>query len=219
MTVGAPYTVSITTAPTLPPLTTAEAKAACRIDISDDDTQVDGYVAAARDWFEETGDRALITQTLEIRWDQFPGQGDDSRANWNGAEVDRYALFVPRPPLQSVTTLKYIAGDGTLTTLVENTDFTVDKQSKNCRARIVPIYGGSWPSARCVPGAVQLVGVFGYGTTAATIPERIRQLLRLLTLHGYEERNPIVTGTIVAQLPHAIQTLFWSARSAESFAA
>ncbi len=216
---GAPYTISVTSAPALPPLTTIEAKAACRIDIDADDTQVDNYVSAARDWFEETGDRALITQTLEIRWDQFPGQHDDDRCGWNGREVDRYALFVPRPPLQSVTTLKYIASDGTLTTLVENTDFTVDKQSKNCRARIVPAYGLSWPCARMVPGAVQLVGVFGYGLTAATIPERTRQLLRLLTLHGYEERNPVVVGTIVTQLPHAIQTLFWSARSAESIAA
>ncbi len=213
MIVVAPYTVSVTVAPTVPPLSLDEAKAACRVDIAAWDVEIASYVDAARDWFEETGDRSLLSQTLEIRWDQFPGQGDDSRCEWNGPEVNRYAIFVPRPPLQSVTSLKYVAGDGSVTTLTEGTDFVVDKQSKNARARIVPAFGTSWPCARMEPGAVRLVGVFGFGSTAATVPERIRQLMRLLTAHGFAERNPVITGTIVSDLPHAIQTLFWSARS------
>lgn len=219
-----PYTINVVTAPTVPVLSLTEAKKACRVDISDDDTDIASYVDAARDWYESVADRSLLTQTIEVRWDAFPGQGEDKRDPMVYRGSDRYALTVPRAPLQSVTTLKYVDLDGNVQTLVKDTDYTVDRELSGAEvaagalypetpARIVPAYGTVWPVARAMPGSVRLVAVVGYGDTASKVPESIRQLMRLLTVHGYGQREPVVIGTIVNALPHAIQTLFWRTRN------
>ena len=85
---GDPYAISVTTAPGVEPLTTAEAKRHLRLasDFTDDDTDLALYVKAAREWVEDCGDLAIISQTIKLYLDAFPGQGSHLRG---GPQRDR----------------------------------------------------------------------------------------------------------------------------------
>ncbi len=218
---GDPYALSYATngAPAAEPLTTAEAKRHLRLaaDFTDDDTDIASYVKAAREWVEECGDVALINQTLELRLDAFPGQGQDLRAqaHWDRSR-DRYAIFVPRAPLASVTSIVYLDTDGASQTLSASL-YQVD--TKTMPGRIAPAFAQAWPSVREQMAPVVVTYVAGYGAASTAVPESFRSLIRLLVAHQYENREPLVIGTIVAELPHAIQTLFRQVRTPMRMAA
>lgn len=126
-----------------------------------------------------------MTQTLEAQWDSFED-----------------VLWLPRSPVSSITSVKYVAIDGTLTTL--STDYYV--ADLNTRpARIVPAYNTTWPTTRPVPAAVQVRFVAGYGA-ANDVPEGIKAALKLYVSHWYENRVP-VTQREMAALPMAVDCL------------
>jgi len=179
------------TAPTVEPLTLAEAKEQIRVTWTEEDSLINLLIAVARMRIEEYTNRALITQTWYSYLDAFP----DNNA----------AIEVVPTPLISVTSIGYTDEDGAAQTLTENTDFTVDKHSTP--GRIVPIYEGSWPVARVIPNAVTLEFVSGYGATAASVPDPIRQAMLLLIGHLFEHRESINIGNIVNVIPQTVEWL------------
>lgn len=176
--------LQLVTAPAAEPLTTAEALAHLRIDSSDQDTYVDSLVKAARMYCEEQTGRALIHQTWRLYLDRFPCAYGSVGPEW---DVDRVAIRLPRPPFSSLTTLKYIASTGTLTTLTVDTDYTVSAYLEP--ARIVPAYGAFWPTPRLTVDAVQATYVAGYGTAGSSVPEPIREAMKLHIALGFEDRG------------------------------
>lgn len=207
------YSLTVSTAPTAEPLTTAEAKSHLRVetDMTEDDTLIASYVKAAREWYEDAGARALITQTHTLRLDGFPGSSADPRAGSGDCGINRHAILLPRAPVASVTSVAYVDVDGATQTLVANTDYVVDIYG--LEPRIVPAYGTVWPEARAQPNSVTIVYVAGYGAAGSYVPESIRSLLRLLVAHQYELREPVVVGTIANELPLGVQSLLWQTRN------
>ena len=65
------------TAPTGEPVSLTEAKAQCRVDITDDDTYITALITAARSHLETIArpQLAMITQTGECLLDDWPGGG------------------------------------------------------------------------------------------------------------------------------------------------
>lgn len=57
--------------------------------------------------------------------------------------------------------------------------------------------------------AVAVRCVVGYGSTASTVPAAIRAAMKILIGHWFEHREPVVTGTIVAQMPMSVDALLW----------
>lgn len=178
------------TAPTTEPLTLAEAKLHLRVTASDENSLIELLIAVARMRIEEHTNRALITQTWQLFLDAFP---DD----------DEEIEIVPTP-LISITSIGYTDEDGAAQTLVENTDFTVDKYSTP--GRIVPIYAGEWPVARSIPNAVTIEFASGYGA-AGDVPEPIRQAMLLLIGHLYEHRESVNIGNITSVIPQTVEYL------------
>ncbi len=172
------------------PLTTAQAKAHLRVDISDDDTLIDAIILAARKRLETDSSLALITQTLEMTLDCFP--------------PGNCPIQLKRPPLQSVTSIKYIDTDGVEQTWSSSL-YRVDTASRP--SRITPAYDESYPSTREVTGAVTIRFVAGYGDASTNVPEDLIQALKMLIGHFYENREDVITGTISSQLPHAYKWL------------
>lgn len=173
--------IKIITPPATEPISVEEAKLHLRVDATDEDTPIARMIVTARQEAENLTRRALITQTLELGLSHWPER-----------------INLPRPPIASVTSIKYMDTAGTLQTL-DPSDYLVDNYSEP--ARIVPAYGKTWPLIRHQPNAILVRYVAGYGS-ASDVPAAIRNwmLLKIGTMH--KMRADVVAGQISA-LPHA----------------
>lgn len=187
--------IAPSSAPSVEPLTTAEAKTHLRVDTSDDDTYIDTLILAARQQAESITRRALITQTWKYYLAQFPINTPGQFPN---------AIEIPLPPLQSITSIKYTDNDGVQQT-ISSGDYDVDINIEP--GRIIPSFGNVWPSTRYQANSVEIILVTGYGDASTDIPVQIIQAIQLLIGHYYENRESVVTGTQVNVVPDTVQYL------------
>jgi uncharacterized phiE125 gp8 family phage protein len=185
------WAIKLKTAPTEEPVSTAEAKAQTRVDISDDDTYIDGLITTARQQVEMIAGRSLCTQTWEMVLDDWP---DDT-------EVE-----LPRPPLASVTSISYTDEDGNVSTM-DSSKYIVDTYHEP--GRIVLKNDASWPGGtlQAVNGVV-IEYVAGYGD-AEGVPERYKAAIKLLVGHWYEHRLAVSEVRNLKELPVGVDTLLW----------
>lgn len=167
------------TAPAVEPVSTTELKSQLRITTSDQDTMLGVLIKAARQQVEDYLRFSIISSTWELYLDEFPASGE--------------CIWIQKSPVTDITFLKYIASDGTLTTLTEDTDFVADYNSKPCR--IYEAYSKSWPTPRLIKNAVVVKFVTGYANAAA-VPEVIKQAILMVASTMYENPLDEVTGTI-----------------------
>lgn len=188
--------LSVYTAPATEPVTTAEAKAHLRVDISTDDTLIGLLVTAARQHLETICGRALVTQTLDVQFDRWP---------------DGSVIYLPRAPLQSITSITYSKADASTGTL-SSSDYVVDIKSQP--GRVLLKSAASWPSDELQVGAAVTVRfVAGYGAAAA-VPQPLKQAILLLVGHWYENREAVIdTGRkTLLPLPMAVNSLIYPYR-------
>lgn len=162
------------TAPAAEPVSVATAKAFLRVDGSDDDSLITSLIKSAREKGEELSRRAFITQTWEMTMDKWPADGSP--------------LKLLRPPLISVTSVKYFDSDN-----VEHTwtDYVVDIASEPGA-----IIFTSLPSASLrESGAITIRFVAGYGAADTNVPERIKTAVLALVAHWYENRESLEVPT------------------------
>ena len=159
--------------PTLEPLTLAEIRDHCRIDGESEDAILAAFLVSARRHLEEIAGVAFLTQTLIRTMDRFPSSD---------------VLYLPRPPLQSVTSISYLDADGVAQTFAA-ANYTVDTLSEPGRIGLVP--GSSWPTTRQQIAAVSITYVAGW-TQRAAVPEDLRLALRLLVGEYFENRESAV---------------------------
>lgn len=189
-----PYRCALATPPAEEPVSRTEAKLHCRIDVSADDTLVDGLIVAARQLVEAHARRALVTQTWDLTLDYFP-------SDWRH---DYGAIVVPNPPLVSVAYVTYRDGEGTLQTLA-TTGYRV---LAGTPGRIVPESRTEWPSILEHPDAVHVRYVAGYGAASA-VPQALKQAILLLVGHFYENREATADAAF-HELPLAVRSLIES---------
>lgn len=184
--------LSLVTAPANPPLFLADVKTHLRVTDSSEDMYILSLIEVARlrlDGRDGYLGRALITQTWDCALDyNFP--------------PDCMAIEIPLAPLQSAT-ITHVDTDG-VTQTVSSAVYTVD--TKASRGRILPAYNQTWPSCRDVINAVTIRGVFGYGATALSVPEPIKQALLLMIGNLYENREETTTLSLTV-LPRSVDHL------------
>ena len=180
------FRINQKTAPSVEPITTAEAKSHLNVTTSDDDTYIDALVAASRQKTESYLNRSLITQTWNLYLNTFETK-----------------IILPRAPIQSVSSVKYIDADGVEQTL--STDvYTVDTDAEP--GQIYLAYDQSWPDIRTMEKAVNVEYIAGYGL-AADVPQLIKQAMLLLVGHYYERREETIVGTTISTVPMAYEPL------------
>jgi len=182
--------LTLVTGPAVEPVTRNEAKAHLRVDISDDDTLIDGLITAARVHVEQHLKRALVTQTWDLVLDGFPGR--EAR--------------LPLPPLASVTSVTYTDDEGGAGS-VDAGEYVVDTDREP--GRVVLKSGGTWPAVTLREAAgVRVRFVAGYGNAAA-VPGPIKQAILLLvgTLYENREDTLVAQGVTVMRLPFGVQAL------------
>lgn len=196
--------LTLVTGPSTEPVTLAEAKAHCRVAISDDDGLIAGYIIAARMHLETETRRAFMTQTYDATFDyEWPRV-------WDRCKVDyRPQITLPKAPLQSVTSVTYVDDAGASQTLATD-QYRVS--ANGIEGLIEPAYNVSWPTVREQMGCVTVRFVCGYGANPSDVPEPLRQAILLLVGHFYENREPVNVGNIVTPLPFAVDALVFPFR-------
>lgn len=169
-------TFVVAVVPTEEPITVSEFKTHARVSGSLSDTEIGAMITAARQYAETELGRWLVTQTIDAYFDSFP---------------DVFSM----PPLQSVTSITYIDSDGDSQTL-DSGLYRIDNKTKP--ARITPLSGTSWPSTQDVTNAVTVRFVAGYGA-ASTVPECIKQWIKIRVEHYFDNRGPNVVGSSVVE--------------------
>lgn len=180
------WAFSVHTEPTIEPVTVSDAKAFARIDTSADDTLLATLIKAARKECESKTKRQLVTATLDLVLDEFPGDND--------------AIELPRPPLQSVTAITYVDTDGVTQTL-DTAQYAVDTDS--CPGRVSLAYNCSWPSTRDIRGAVRIRYVAGWPIVAsnATTPDDLCVWIMHQATTRYALREAFISGTAIVDAP------------------
>lgn len=174
------------TPPAAEPVSLTEALAHLRVDApAPDAALITALIQAAREHVEAVTGRALVTQTIEARWDAWED-----------------VLTLPRAPVQSVTSVTYLDDAGAAQTLAADA-YRVDTAC--ILARVTPAFGAAWPSARSVTGAIAVRFVAGYGDAAA-VPAAIKAAMLLLIGHLYENRMA-ATERALAVAPFAVDAL------------
>lgn len=179
------------TPPAKEPVTLDELKSHSRVTTNAEDTDCEAMIAAAREWCESFANRTFITQT----WDLYIDYGFPCTE-----------IFLPKGPLQSITEIKYIDTDGVVQTLDPS---KYSYSAKGIVGRLLPAYGETWPVCRPVLDAVQITAVCGFATEPADVPENIRQAVKLLAAHFYQNREGIIVGSGMdaKEIPLGIKSL------------
>ncbi len=179
-----------TAPPASEPVSLADAKAHLRVDTSQDDTLIQGLIAAARQSAEEHLRRALVTQNWRLTLDRFPrGAGE---------------IELPRPPLVSVSAVTvYDVAD--TASPVPAADYIVD--ATRAPGRILPRVGRPWPVVGRAAAGVEIDYVAGYGAASA-VPEAIRQGILMLLAHFHERREATIADGRIAPIPFGVTALW-----------
>lgn len=113
---------------------------------------VTGHDGKFHDWLigatriiEERTNRQVFTATRRFTLDRFPRRG----------------IYLPRAPLQSVVSLKYIDTDGVQQTW-DSSNYIVSTGREP--GRICPAYGKAWPTPRQQADAIEIDYTCGFGS-------------------------------------------------------
>lgn len=167
-------------------LSDCRVKEHLRIDEVEEDALLYDYALAAYELAQELTNRQFVQATYKYYLDGFP-------------IVDRF-IELPRGWLQSVTSVEYYDEDNVLQPF---TDFDVDTYSTPGQITLKPeIY---WPDTYDKVNAVEITYVCGKATLAA-VPNGIKQGLRLLIGHMYENREGISYYSL-KEIPMGIKAL------------
>lgn len=166
-------------APTAWAVTLPDVQAHVRSTESAEDAYLSSLIKNAQSALENRYGIALSEQSWKLTLDEFPTA--------NGGRI-----YLPRPPLISITEIKYIGDLGTELELVVGTGYQVDADS--WPARLYPPADGSWPSVKAgVPSPVRIKYKAGFKVTdppsTAIAPLSVSQAMLLLIGQWYENRE------------------------------
>lgn len=179
-----------TTPPASEPVTLAEAKAHLRVMHNSDDAAITAHITAARQMCEQHTGCAFINRTLKLYLDRWAGS---PLSGWwdgvlEGADIapNADALVLPKPPLQSVTAIRTYDAAG-VASVFSASNYLVDAVSRP--GRVVLADGAAPPlPARKING-IEIEFVAGFGTTASSVPQALRQAVLQLVAYLYENRG------------------------------
>jgi len=180
-------TILVITPPAAEPVSLDEMKAHLNVTIEEDDELIEAKIAAARAHIERFAGIAMVTQTLKLTLDRFPTA----------------AIALPRPPLLEVVSVAYVDAQQAPQTLAGGA-YTV--RGVGATGYLVP--PSTWPSTAAGPAVVEITFSAGYGETASAVPEPLREAVKLLAAHLYENREATFVGTGGASiLPLGVEDL------------
>lgn len=167
---------SLVTAPVDIPIALDPIKDEFRITGSQEDSVIIRCIKAAVSYAENYTETKIMTQTWDYYKDNFPTG----------------IIYVPYPPIQSITHIKYYDSDEVLQTL-STAEYRTDLVSQPARIE----YVNSWPTNYDRVNAVNIRFISGY-TARHLVPQNIKDAIILLAADFYENRqnSTIVMGPL-----------------------
>lgn len=220
------------TAPTVEPVTLAQAKVHLRIAADDDpvdsppavgpdDSRIADLIVVAREHAEQYTGRCFTDATYELRFGAFEGPAwvthhhtsiwaSDWINPWFYGRADTCPLRLPMAPVQSIESVTYVDKDGTTQTL-DPSIYVLDDDPDQPSIRLA--YGQQWPAIRYEPNAVRVRFQGGYdqpGSDPAPnpVPRVAAQAMLLMIGEWYENReNSIIERGTQFELPYGARAL------------
>lgn len=185
-----PWGLVRTVAPAQEPVDLDTIKNHLRLDGGGEDLLLDAYLQAARQHVETVTRYQLVTATYRLDLPAFPA-----------------ILRLPKPPLQSVTTVGYTDSAGVVQILAG--------AAYRVATSVIPAYlepVDAWPTITEGPGAVQVTYVAGFGTPQQ-VPSPYKAMLLLLIADMYEHREAAIEARITENMTY--KRLLYAARLLE----
>lgn len=184
-------TAIVITPPTFEPVTLAEAKLQCRVDGTDEDALIAGYITAAREWCEKYDWRVYCTQTLQEWLDTWP---------------DTRFIRLPNPPLQSVTKIEYYTeADNAAHEFAAADQWYITTAAQPGKVQLRADV--SWPSDTLREAEAICVTYVAGWASAADVPQRIKQAIALIVGYWYENREDGLVGTVSREIDFSAKRL------------
>jgi len=161
-------------APESYPVSLADVKEHLKVEHSDEDDLITSYIATATSICEVRTGRAFVEQTWKYHLSEFP----DSK------------LYLPKPPLMSVTHIKYYDAENSQQTWSAD-NYHVVTGTKG-QGWIEPISTTTYPTTYTRPDSIEIQFVCGYETQ----PPQAEHLIKLIVGGFYEEREGQSYNTI-----------------------
>lgn len=206
--------LQLVTAPAGYPVTLQEAKTHMRVDSADEDAYIGILLSAAASQVEIEIGRALITRTYNLLLDGWPSDSSGGEEWWDGERegsivelltqgAKRY-IELPYPPISSVTHVKTY-DDADVATVFAASNYYVDRTSMP--GRIALRTSSAWPIPTRLTNGIEIQWVAGYGATGNVMPDQIKLAIMQLASHWYENREPVISGIIVADIPLTVERI------------
>lgn len=180
------YTLMLTTAPQIEPITLDEAQNYLKVvDLTDEkeNAYIQSLVTVAREWCEMYQHRAYITQTWEMSLNEFPCASDDMLNDYETTSI----IEIPKGKLQKINSISYKDIYGNEKSLVENDDYIVS--NRGILGKVSPPYGAIFPTEPLFPlDPIVINFTCGYGDTADKVPSKVKQAMYMLISHWYDNR-------------------------------
>jgi len=173
-------TYQVTTAATTYPVSLTEAKSHLKVDTNADDTYIESIIKAATQLSEEYTNRFFIDTVVT----QYASDFKEIKT-----------LF--KSKVSEVTHVKYYDSNNTLQTLSAT---VYDEQLNYEPAQIQLADGQSYPAFTKRNDAVEVKYTVGYGA-ASDVPEIIKQAILLTIGNFYANRESVIVGRMVSELP------------------
>jgi uncharacterized phiE125 gp8 family phage protein len=177
----------IVNGPAVEPVALADAKKWLRIETGDDDDVVGALITAARLMVEAQIRRMLITQTWRLIYDCWPNGG---------------LVKIPLAPFQALTAMRVYDAAGAAQA-VSSSLYHVDGAPDAARI----IFGAPPPDPGRNAAGIELDILVGYGATVESVPEPLRQAIRVLVTDWYENRGDANVADPASALPSTVRAL------------
>jgi uncharacterized phiE125 gp8 family phage protein len=161
--------------PALEPLDLADAKIHLRIGHSAEDDLIAALIEAARLHVECAYGLALIAQGWMLRLDRWPSCPEIDLAVW---------------PVSAIEAVRVI-GEESDAFVIDAAHYVLDASARP--ARLIRRPGRCWPNPATPRSGIEIGFTAGYGAAAGDVPQPIRQALRHLVAHLYENRDGVLS--------------------------
>ncbi|GLO78495.1 head-tail connector protein [Sulfitobacter pontiacus] len=171
------------------PVSLEEAKQYCRVDHDDENSLIESLIAAAVGYLDGPSGilgRAIVEQEWLLELDAWPNR-----------------LALPIEPVTNVA-VNYINTSGTETTVPENQLVITDAPS--ARTVLEWVDGFQAPELNNARYPVKIMITAGFGA-AADVDEGLKVAIKMLVGHWYDNRETVVMGMSVIELPMAVSAL------------
>jgi uncharacterized phiE125 gp8 family phage protein len=177
-------------APSVEPVTLAEAKVWCRIDHSDDDAMITALIVTAREECEHRIGRRIIDQQWDVPYDAFPLS-------------DSEAIKLPFDvvAVSAIVQIAYLDTSGS-PVIWSSSNYALDPYT--LPGYVVLLTGKAWPTdVADSANAVKVRVKSGFGANAAAVPEPVKTWIKAKVAALYDNRS-MVNASSVAYLDEVL---------------